>query len=287
MLQLKENSMTEMYRALSHALLDQGEAVNGTHELRNVMFELTDPKNNIATNKLATKSGFPLGYALAELLWYYNADNTVDFIGRFANMWKRLTDDGKTNNSAYGYVLANKHGFNQIDMVVSELKRDPSSRRATMKINTPHETAKGEKNLSETKDEPCTLSLQFLLRDGKLELTTVMRSNDIWFGVPNDVIYFTTLQQYVAKQLGVELGSYIHIATSLHVYDRNLSQVADVITHDVQPKVKLNAEQLFEYSDRLYTDIKNSGEFDSDKVEDNLKALTVKGYEYQIFTNLN
>ena len=52
-------------------------------------------------------------------------------------------------------------------------------------------------------------------------MTTYMRSNDLWMGFPNDVFQFTAIQIYLAMRLGVKLGSYTHIAGSLHLYDRD------------------------------------------------------------------
>ena len=73
-----------------------------------------------------------------------------------------------------------------------------------------------------TKDTPCTLSLQFLLRDGRLNLTTTMRSNDVWTGVPYDMFSFCSMQVMMAMTLGVGVGTYTHQAGSLHIYERNL-----------------------------------------------------------------
>lgn len=44
-------------------------------------------------------------YANAELEWYWSGDNSCKTIGQSAKMWLSLSDDGKTNNSAYGYIL--------------------------------------------------------------------------------------------------------------------------------------------------------------------------------------
>lgn len=48
-----------------------------------------------------------------------------------------------------------------------------------------------------------------------------MRSNDLWMGFPNDIFQFTAIQIYLAMRLGVGLGTYTHIAGSLHLYDRD------------------------------------------------------------------
>jgi hypothetical protein len=99
-------------------------------------------------------------------------------------------------------------------MVLDELRKDPDSRRAVIHIR---ELRDG----FDLPDVPCTLALQFLLREGKLNLVVHMRSNDIVLGTCYDVPAFTIMQEVMANDLGVELGSYFHFANSMHVYERH------------------------------------------------------------------
>jgi thymidylate synthase len=78
-----------------------------------------------------------------------------------------------------------------------------------------------EPSNKESKDVNCTVALHFIIREGKLYLTTYMRSNDIWMGFPYDVFQFASMQVLLSMELGVELGTYTHIAGSLHLYERN------------------------------------------------------------------
>lgn len=154
-------------------------------------------------------------YSNAELNWYWSADNSCETIGQHAKMWLSLTDDGKTNNSAYGYIIHKKYGFDQLQQIIELLKKDRNTRRAVLNISDP------AINRIETKDMQCTIALQFLIRNDKLEMTVYMRSNDIYFGFPYDYIYFVSLGQYIAKQLNIEFSLYTHHATSMHMYLRD------------------------------------------------------------------
>ena len=55
-------------------------------------------------------------------------------------------------------------------------------------------------------------------------MTTYMRSNDLWMGFPYDVFQFTCLQTLLAMELDVELGTYTHVAGSLHLYERDYAK---------------------------------------------------------------
>ena len=239
-MQVIANNMDTVYYELCQALLLKGDDVTNTRELRNVQFTLTNVENNVVGNR-----DISLPYAFGELVWYFTGSNSVEFISKFGSLWKKISDDGVTSNSAYGYILMDKYGFNQIQKIIELLRADPHSRRAVMNINVPNE------NVIETKDEPCTIALQFLIRNNKLTCTTMMRSNDIWFGVPYDVIFFTEIQKYIAMELGIECGDYNHFATSLHAYEKDFSKVKSVKERG-EKHIKLNISNLLEWKQFIY-----------------------------------
>lgn len=211
------HDIDEIYRGLCSDLINYGLYVNGTVEMRNVRFTLADIGNNVVSIR-----GISKPYLLGELLWYFNGRRDVAFISKFASLWSRISDDGDTNNSAYGYILKYKYGFDQVEKIIELLTKDPDSRRAVLNIN------EANARVIETKDEPCTIAIQFMIRCGKLYCTAMMRSNDIWFGLPYDVVFFTELQKYVAARLGVQCGTYTHFAVSLHAYMKDLSKILDI-----------------------------------------------------------
>lgn len=184
-------------------------------EILNAITVVKDPTRMIVTSP-ARK--LPMRYAVGELLWYLSGSNRLRDIQLFSSAWDRMSDDGKTVNSGYGHKIFNFYGFNQFDDVMQRLIKDPNSRQAVIHIKNPRPYT------DETKDTPCTLSLQFFIRDGKLHLTVTMRSNDIWTGVPYDMFSFCCFQVILAMQLGVGVGTYTHQAGSLHIYERNLPQ---------------------------------------------------------------
>ena len=96
----------------------------------------------------------------------------------------------------------------------------------------------------ETKDEPCTIALQFRIRDNKLHCTGIMRSNDIWYGFPYDIAFFTELQMMMADELGVEYGSYTHFVTSLHVYNKDLDKIIKIISNPISVPIRFDRESF-------------------------------------------
>lgn len=180
-------------------------------ELINAVIVIEDPTRNIVTSSIRK---MPVRYAVGELLWYLSGSNRLSDIANFSKAWENLSDDGETVNSAYGHRIFEQFGFDQWELVKSKLISDPLSRQAVIHIK--------DASNKPTKDTPCTCSLQFFIRDGALHLTVYMRSNDLWLGFPYDVFSFTCMQIKMAFELGVNIGTYTHIAGSLHMYRRNL-----------------------------------------------------------------
>ncbi|MEX5618298.1 thymidylate synthase, partial [Pseudomonas syringae] len=75
--------------------------------------------------------------------------------------------------------------------------------------------------LKSRKDIPCTCTLQFIVREGKVDMFTSMRSNDAFLGLPHDVFAFTMIQEIVANSINCSVGEYKHYVGSLHLYENN------------------------------------------------------------------
>lgn len=186
-------------------------------EFINAITIIDDPTRFIVNSPIRK---LPMRYAVAELLWYLSGNENLSAIQPFTKAWDRMSDDGKIVNSNYGEKIFKHYGFDQWEYVTKSLRKDTLSRQAVIHIREPKDFVE-----EPTKDMPCTLTLQFLIRDKKLHLTVNMRSNDIWFGFPYDCFNFCAFQNLMAMELGVEVGTYTHIAASLHLYKRDLKDL--------------------------------------------------------------
>lgn len=105
------------------------------------------------------------------------------------------------------------------------------------------------------KDVPCTCTLQFIIRNDRLDMVTSMRSNDAYKGLPHDVFSFTMLQEIAARMLKVELGEYHHFAASLHLYDENAAGARAFIDEKFQGRVGADMPEM-PLNDKPWLDIK-------------------------------
>lgn len=218
-----DEAFLHWHKILSDMGIDQksrdGDVVG---EIINATTVIEDPTRCIMYNNIRK---MPFRYAVGELLWYLSGNNKLKEIQKYTRTWDRMSDDGETVNSNYGHCIQNKYGFDQWEYILDMLSKNPNSRQAVIHI-------KGASN-EPSKDVNCTVCCQFFIRDNKLYMTTYMRSNDIWLGFPYDVFQFTAMQILLSMQLGVELGTYTHIAGSLHMYKRDY-----VIAKENEEKLK-------------------------------------------------
>lgn len=229
--------INQLFKNLANELSTEGIQIGNTKELLNKQFTLTDLSNNVLTLECRHKA---MLYAIGELIWYWSGRNDVDFIDHFSKFWRNISDDGKTANSAYGYIVKYKHGFDQLECVINELRRNPNSRRAVININTP------SMYRMVTRDTQCTMFLQYYIRDNKLHSTATMRSNDFIKGLTFDITYFTELQKYIAHRLGLECGTYTHFDTSFHTYDSDAELLEKIKNETNEVKVKYHTELLWD-----------------------------------------
>ena len=120
-------------------------------------------------------------------------------------------------HSNYGYYLFTKAG---LGFVVNELTRDKDSRRALVSIFNSHQHL-----FSDNNDVPCTATLGFRIRDGALNMTVHMRSQDAIYGLGNDLPFFNLCWEIVAIALNIPQGRYHHFVESFHVYERHFNML--------------------------------------------------------------
>lgn len=153
-------------------------------------------------------------YIKAEKEWYNEATLKVNSIEKYGTIWRQIKSNYNNVNSNYGYYVWNRYscGMNQFEFVIDELKKDLYSRKAIININAL------EHKYPNNPDMPCTIAIQYLVRDNKLNTIVYMRSNDIQYGFRNDMPWFVHLSSLITKELNIELGDYYHNAGSMHLY---------------------------------------------------------------------
>jgi thymidylate synthase len=204
------NTANDAYIYLADKIRTEGIDFDNTKALFNVGFEIKYPMWNTITDK---ERNWNPKYAAREWEWYLSGDPSAEEISKYAPIWKNMMDENGEVRSNYGWQWKRN---NQLSKVVDLLRDNPSTRKATISIYD------GKEIDTYSKDTPCTYAVQFTILDGKLNMTVLMRSNDLWYGFCNDQFCFSMLQQTVADFLSIEVGTYYHFAHNLHLYNDKL-----------------------------------------------------------------
>lgn len=178
-----------------------------THELDDVTVTIKDPLRATPNAVRPRFSELIAATELVQLLAGVSCLPQLDAASK--GNFSQFSDDGRLLG-AYGPRL-----YDQLPEVERRLRDDPDTRQAIATLWRPYEPV--------TRDVPCTLSLTFRIRDGKLGLKVHMRSNDAWLGLPYDWFVFSRVQLAMAEVLGLPVGPYIHHVDSLHLYENDFN----------------------------------------------------------------
>ncbi|MCF0120385.1 MAG: hypothetical protein HUJ65_01995 [Oscillospiraceae bacterium] len=104
----------------------------------------------------------------------------------------------------------------QFDFILSDLRRNPESRRAVIDIRDWRHDSR--------KDSPaCLQHIQYFIRGGALHCKVLFRSNDAVKATFMNAFALIMLQKRFADELGVKMGTYTHRANSFHAYERDFA----------------------------------------------------------------
>ncbi len=224
----KASTLDDLMRAVFEALLTSKNVVTATRgknrEIIGAMLRLTNPRARLSHTDKKGKIFSGLG----ELLWYLAKADDVEQIAYYISAYRDDAEDGRIYG-AYGPRMFTMRGINQWESVAGLLKERGSSRKAVIQMLNAEDVALGKKEI------PCTCDFQFMIRNGRLHMVSHMRSNDAFLGLPHDVFAFTMMQEMLARKLGVELGEYVHMVGSLHLYEEHEGDARQYIDEGWQP----------------------------------------------------
>ena len=270
------DGVNELYLKLIEAVSTNPQyeaSPRGMHikETTGVVARLNNPKDC-----LITLAGRKLNYAFAaaEKLQYLTGITEPECLIHYNSNFASYKNEYGYFDGAYPERLAYWYRH-----IYELLKADPDSRQAVMTIYGPQDRHK-------SKDIPCTVMFHFMIREGKLNMISYMRSNDLLWGFPYDTNGFCFVQQALAAMLGVEVGYYELHAGSLHIYTEREEQLTKLLTD----RTTLNIEQIevpaYDNFDDLMTDLRHFwvAEYTSRKgTPDSQIAVDMPDWLYQYY----
>lgn len=108
----------------------------------------------------------------------------------------------------------------QVRYIIEKLRESPESRRAVGVTWCPPVDGR-------LGDCPCLQLVQCVVREGRLDMKVVFRSNDMLSAAGANMFALVRLQEVVAREVGVAVGAYTHISLVPHIYFRR--DAADIL----------------------------------------------------------
>lgn len=228
MTNIVSENINQIQIALLTMLSEKGKTIDvrnsKTLELLPVCIELTNPKNRLTTLK---GRNWNLPFAIGELAWHLDGSNDFNFISYYSKNWSVALEEDESiiRESCYGNQIFSGQ-FSMWDRLLNEFDDDIHTRRAVLSLFDSNNSLGLNK-----KDVACTSTIQFLVRNDKLDCIVNMRSNDVIWGLPNDIFFVTMLQEWLSIVLNVSVGKYYHFIGSLHIYERHFDLMDRIIAN--------------------------------------------------------
>ena len=213
------------YLNLVFEVLKEGKKVAprgiATREIEDAVISIADPYNTLP---LGVGRNVNTGVGAVEACQLLAGMSLPQLVLKIGPQFKSFTEDNGLFHGAYGLRTNG-----QYQVVLERLRDDPNTRQAVVTIWDPKLDL-----LPSKRDYPCTILHQFRIRDGRLNMSVYMRSNDVWLGAAYDFLQFSRVQIALASLLDVEVGAYNHHVGSLHIYESDVEAVGQL--HDVNLK---------------------------------------------------
>ena len=222
-------------------------------------FNLEDGFPLLTTKRVHLKS------IIHELLWFIAGDTNIKYLVdhdvRIWNEWpyaafkksaeyqgetiEEFVEKIKTNDTfakkygnlgpVYGKQWRNFNGVDQLEWLINEIRKNPTSRRLIISAWNPSE-------IEDMALPPCHCFMQFYVNEGKLSCQLYQRSADIFLGVPFNIASYSLFTMMIAQVCNLKPGTFVHTIGDAHIYLNHLEQVNRQLKREPRalPTMRLN-----------------------------------------------
>jgi thymidylate synthase len=227
------------YLDLMRKILDEGveqmdRTGTGTLSLfgAQMRFDLAKGFPLLTTKKLHLRS------IIVELLWFLRGDTNIRWLQeRKVSIWDEWADANGDLGPVYGkqwrdWETADGRHVDQIRNLIDLIKRDPGSRRQIVTAWNPGE-------IERMALAPCHCLFQTQVAAGRLNLQLYQRSADFFLGVPFNIASYALLTHMLARECGLEPGTFVWTGGDVHLYSNHLEQARLQLSRDPRPLPQL------------------------------------------------
>lgn len=212
---IKKSSTMEAWTSAIRYTLQEGEDFvdkdgRVCREVKNIKIEIANPEGDITV---------PIEKISASKEWVYPR---IDDIANIT--LTRKYSPGHIY--IYGQrIFSFDQTINQLDnFVIPLLRKDETTRRGVVSLWNP----KIDANIF-NKEVPSLMTFCFTINGDSLEVSVVIRSNNLFFGFPSNIYQIHLLQEYVAQRLDKVLGKITIFIFSAHIFDDQFDNAREMI----------------------------------------------------------
>ena len=213
-------SAIDSLRAKSGTPLQDGRG-GATNELLHVLLEIRSPRQRWVASRVPAVS---VAFAIVEVVGILNGRRDSAYLNFFNPGLPEFAGHGPQYHGAYGHRLRKNLRIDQLDRAFNALRKNPNGRQVVLQIWDARQDFPRRDGNPTSEDIPCNICSMLKIRDYKLEWAQIMRSNDLFRGLPYNIVQFTCLQEVLSGWLGIGVGTYAHYSDSLHLYARDVEQ---------------------------------------------------------------
>jgi thymidylate synthase len=230
------------YLDLLRLVLDKGKFKSdrtgtGTYSVfgAQARFPLQESFPVLTTKKLHLKS------IIYELLWFLRGDTNIKYLNEHGvTIWDEWADEHGNLGRVYGaqwcdWQTPDGRSINQIDQIISQIKKNPDSRRLIV-------SAWNVGEIDKMALPPCHALFQFFVQEGELSCQLYQRSADLFLGVPFNIASYALLTLMIAQVCDLKPGTFVHTFGDLHLYSNHIEQARLQLTREPRklPQMRLN-----------------------------------------------
>lgn len=221
-------------------------------------FPLAEGFPLLTTKKVHFKS------VVHELLWFLKGDTNIKYLkDNGVSIWDEWADERGELGPVYGHQWRNfgakkagdswlgtrveqdLRGVDQIAQLISDIRRNPDSRRLIVSAWNPVD-------VPQMALPPCHSLFQFYVAGGALSCQLYQRSADVFLGVPFNIASYALLTHMIAQVCGLKAGDFVHTLGDAHLYSNHVEQARLQLSREYRPlpALRLNpqVDDLFAFT---------------------------------------
>ncbi len=170
-------------------------------------------------------------YISLETKWHESMQLNIDMV-KHVKIWQQVSGTNGEINSNYGWCVYHPDngcdGMSQFQHALYKLQQHKESRQAIIFYSRP--TMHCDSKKYDMSDFLCTMYNQFLIRNDELNMIYVMKSNDIKFGIPQNLAWAIYVYNHMLHTLqktypSLNYGTIHWFVGSIHIYERHFKKL--------------------------------------------------------------